>query len=184
MCFPGNDTGFPGLASDPTRPGPTPTSEPNFHILSPVRPPFGPTSHWRVLSRRVGRFHILWRENHIARIKGEGVNQVHQVRCGILEIWVCVTGSTRCVRRIPLKVSSGSDPTYESLDPVSKVVNWSQHPLQDPIDKGRSVFKQSPGIIGIEVYVQWAILCRRWRHTDLFWLFGKSYTWHRLRELR
>ena len=49
-----------------------------------------------------------------------------------------------------LKVSSGSDPTYESLDPVSKVVNWSQHPLQDPIHKGRSVFKQSPGIIGIE----------------------------------
>ena len=45
-CFPGNDTGFPGLASDPTRPDPTSTSEPNFHILSPVRPPFGPTSHW------------------------------------------------------------------------------------------------------------------------------------------
>ena len=39
------------------------------------------------------------------------------------------------------------------------MVNRSQHPLQDPIDKGRSVFKQSPGIIGIEVYVQWAILC-------------------------
>ena len=58
-CFPGNDTGFPGLASDPTRPDPTLTSEPNFHILSPVRPPFGPTSHWRVLTRRVGRFHIL-----------------------------------------------------------------------------------------------------------------------------
>ena len=59
-CFPGNDTEFPGLASDPTRPDPTLTSEPNFHILSPVRPPFGPSSHWRVLSRRVGRFHILW----------------------------------------------------------------------------------------------------------------------------
>ena len=142
-CFPGNDTGFPGLASDPTRPDPTLTSEPNFHILSPVRPPFGPTSHWRVLSRRVGRFHILWRENNIARIKGEGVNQVHQVRCGILEIWVCVTGSTHYVRRMPLKVSSGSDPTYESLDPVSPAVHWSQHPLQDPIHTDRSVFKQS-----------------------------------------
>ena len=59
MCFPGNDTGFPGLASDQTRPDPTLTSEPNFHILSPVRPPFGPTPHWRVLTRRVGRFHIL-----------------------------------------------------------------------------------------------------------------------------
>ena len=58
-CFPGNDTGFPGLASDPTRPDPTPTSEPNFHILSPVRPPFGPSSHWRMLTRHVGRFHIL-----------------------------------------------------------------------------------------------------------------------------
>ena len=62
----------------------------------------------------------------------------------------------------------GSDPTYESLDPVSKVVNWSQHPLQDPIHKGRSVFKQSPGIIGMEVYVQWAILCRRWRHGTFY----------------
>ena len=51
-----------------------------------------------------------------------------------------------------------SDPTYESPDPVSKVVNWSQHPLQDPIHKGRSVFKQSPSSIGIQVYVQWAIL--------------------------
>ena len=69
MCFPGNDTGFPGLASDPTRPGPTPTSEPNFHILSPVRPPFGPTSHWRVLSRRVGRFHILSQISRNIRIK-------------------------------------------------------------------------------------------------------------------
>ena len=58
-CFPGNDTGFPGLASDPTRPDPTLTSEPNFHILSTVRTPFGPTPHWRVLTRRVGRFHIL-----------------------------------------------------------------------------------------------------------------------------
>ena len=113
--------------------------------------------------------HSTWHSNYqrlesSLRIKGQVVNQVHQVRCGILEIWVCVTGSTRCVRRIMLKVSSGSDPTYESLDPVSKVVNWSQHPLQDPIHKGRSVFKQSPGIIGMEVYVQWAILCRRWRH--------------------
>ena len=117
-----------------------------------------------MLSRRVGRFHILWRENNIARIKGEGVNQVHQVRCGILEIWVCVTGSTHYVRRMPLKVSSGSDPTYESLDPVSPAVHWSQHPLQDPIHTDRSVFKQSPSGIGIQVYVKWAILCRRWRH--------------------
>ena len=37
-CFPGNDTGFPGLASDPTRPDPTLTSEPNFHILSAAAP--------------------------------------------------------------------------------------------------------------------------------------------------
>ena len=48
------------------------------------------------------------------------------------------------------------------------MVNWSQHPLQDPIHKGRSVFHQSPGIIGIEVYVQWAILCRRWRHGTFY----------------
>ena len=62
-CFPGNDTGFPGLASDPTRPDPTSTSEPNFHILSPVRPPSDPTSHWRVLARRVGRFHIVFQHS-------------------------------------------------------------------------------------------------------------------------
>ena len=41
-CFPGNDTGFPGLALDPTRPGPTSTSEPNFHILIPRPTPHRP----------------------------------------------------------------------------------------------------------------------------------------------
>ena len=56
-----------------------------------------------------------------------------------MAIWVCVTGSTRCVTDVS-KIACGSAPTYESLDPVSKVVNWPQHPLQDPIDKGRSVF--------------------------------------------
>ena len=39
-----------------------------------------------------------------------------------------------------MKTSCGSDPTYESLDEISKVVNWSQNPLQDPIDKGRSTY--------------------------------------------
>ena len=65
----------------------------------------------------------------------------------------------------------GSDPTYESLDPVSKVVNWSQHLLQDPIHKGRSVFKQSPSSIGIQVYVKWA----GGMNCYSLWLFGK---WH------
>ena len=62
-CFPGNDTGFPGLASDPTRPDPTSTSEPNFHILSPDPTPSDPTPYWRVATRRVGRFSYLpvWR---------------------------------------------------------------------------------------------------------------------------
>ena len=55
-CFPGNDTGFPGLASDPTRPDPTSTSEPNFHILSRDPTPSDPTPYWRVVTRRVGRF--------------------------------------------------------------------------------------------------------------------------------
>ena len=75
-----------------------------------------------------------------------------------------------------MKTSCGSDPTYESLDPVSKKINWSQHPLQDPIDKGRSVFIFLPPLTLGKVYVQWAIACRCWWHTELFWLFGKSYT--------
>jgi hypothetical protein len=55
-CFPENDTEFPGLASDPTRPDPTSTSEPNFHIVSPDPTPSDPTPYWRVQTRRVGRF--------------------------------------------------------------------------------------------------------------------------------
>ena len=55
-CFSENDTEFPGLASDPTRPDPTSTSEPNFHILSLDPTPSDLTPYWRVKTRRVERF--------------------------------------------------------------------------------------------------------------------------------
>ena len=68
-CFPGNDIGCPGLASDPTRPPtrPRPTRPgPQLHILSPIAcppseppPASDPTSHWRVQTRRGEPFHIL-----------------------------------------------------------------------------------------------------------------------------
>ena len=64
-----------------------------------------------------------WALSYPVRIKATNRDQVHQVRCGILEIWVCVTGSTRCVTDVS-KIACGSAPTYESLDPVSKGVNW------------------------------------------------------------
>ena len=110
------------------------------------------TRDWKV------RLVFSWWENQIVRIKGEGVPyQVYHVRCGILVIWVRVTGSTHYERRMHLKISSGStDSTYESLDPVSKVVNWSQHPLLDPIHEGRSKFTQVYVSFG-KVYVQRAI---------------------------
>ena len=63
------------LDSLQTRPDPVrPLSDPDLgaqfsYPIPPVRPPFGPTPHWRVLTRRVGRFHIL--SHHIARIKGD-----------------------------------------------------------------------------------------------------------------
>ena len=63
-----------------------------------------------------------------------------------------------------VKIYSCCYPTYEPLDPVSKVVNWSQHPLQDPIHKGRTKFTQVYVSGTGKVYVQWAILCRRWQH--------------------
>jgi hypothetical protein len=44
------------LDSLQTRPDPTSTSEPNFHILSRDPTPSDPTPYWRVATRRVGRF--------------------------------------------------------------------------------------------------------------------------------
>jgi hypothetical protein len=52
--FPGNDTAFPGLSSDSIRPGPTLTSEPNFHITSrdPTPSDLRPhTGEWQNASR-------------------------------------------------------------------------------------------------------------------------------------
>ena len=148
---------------DPTRPDPDLGAQ--FSYLIPRPTPLRPDL---TLESAVAPCWALSypKDMSVLRIKGEVVNQVHQVRCGILAIWVCVTGSTRWVTAVS-KISCGSSPTYESPDIVSKGVNWSQHPLQDPIHTGSSVFKQTSSSIGIQVYVQWAILCRCWRHTDL-----------------
>ena len=69
------------------------------------------------------------------------VNQVREVNK------VRLITQSRNVITSNIKIySCGSDPTYESLDPVTKVVNWSQHPLQHPIHKGRSIFIRLPTI--------------------------------------
>jgi hypothetical protein len=54
-CFFENDTEFPGLSSDSIRPGPTLTSEPNFHITSRDPTSSDPTPYWREATRRVER---------------------------------------------------------------------------------------------------------------------------------
>ena len=48
-CFPGNDTGFPGLASDPTRPPTRPRPRSPIFISYPPSdpPPARPHTHWR-----------------------------------------------------------------------------------------------------------------------------------------
>jgi hypothetical protein len=59
-CFPGNDTGFTGDLPDPTRPPTRPRPRTSTSYLVPRQPAFDATSHWRVLSRRVERFHTLY----------------------------------------------------------------------------------------------------------------------------
>ena len=73
---------------------------------------------------------------------------------------ICVSKSITCKP----KIYCCSYSPYEFSDEVNKTINWSQHPLQYPINKDRSIFISLPPLTLGKVYVQWAIACRRWWH--------------------
>ena len=94
---------------DPTRPRPR---SPIFISYPPTRPPptRPHTGEWR--RAVLGAFHI------------GSLGKVYCVRC---LAWTCNVGAIMIQNPVTvlIKIPCGSRPTDESLDPISKSVNWS-----------------------------------------------------------
>ena len=111
-CFPGNDTGFTGDVSDPTRPPTRPRPRTSTSYLVPRQRAFDATSHWRVLSRRVERFHILYHvpieiTNHTTQPNANHRHElIHEDMSIIVVVWRTThytqrPSTRRCVIRHP-----------------------------------------------------------------------------------